>query len=338
MRKTKLYCTIGPKSADETIIEQMINEGCDYFRLNLSHGTYEIHSDLINKIRNACNKANKKIPIIMDTKGPEYRTGLLTDGEVELKENSIFTFSCEDILGDEKQVSVSYKKLYLDLDIGDTILVNNGLLSFIVTDIVGHNIITKVLSGGTLKNRKSMCFPGKILYNDIYLSEIDKSDLLFSISEKVDYILCSFTSRKEDLMMIRDFLDKNGGCDIELIAKIENQNGAKNIDEICPYCSKIVLGRGDLGNEIPYKRIPIVQKELTKKCKDNNKELIIATEMYESMVNNIRPTRAEVSDVTNAILDGVRGLMLTGETADGLYPVESVKSIISVIDEVEKYK
>lgn len=337
MRKTKLSCTLGPASSDIILIEEMMKLGMDSVRLNLSHGTYSSHSEYIRKIKECREKLGLSIPIIMDTKGPEYRTGIIESGEINIDDNSEFIFSCENEARENKNiVGVSYLNLYKDIKPKDNIFVDNRKLEFEVLRIDGCKIITKTVHGGKLSSKKSMCFPNSIMEHDNYLSETDKKDILFCINECVDYILCSFVSRKEDVKMVRDFLDKNGGKNIKIIAKIESLSGIKNVDEISSLCDTMVLGRGDLGNELSYEKIPKVQNDFIKKCKELGVKLIIATELYETMEYNIRPSRAEVDDVYNLVQNGVYGVMLTGETAEGKYPIESIKSIISVINESEK--
>ena len=303
-------------------------------RLNFSHGTHEEHAKKIERIKKVREELDLPIALMLDTKGPEYRIGSFKSGKVELKEGDMFTFTSEKIEGNEQIVSVNYSDLPKELSIGDNILLNNGLMRFEVQDISGNEIITKVTVGGELSNKKSMSFPGKVL-KQIYLSEQDKSDLLFGIEQGVNFVACSFVSIKQDIQDVRDFLDANGGEDIELIAKIENQSGCDNIEEICGVCGGVMVARGDMGVEISLEKLPAIQKELITKCRLLGKRVITATEMLESMIHNSRPTRAEASDVANAVYDGTSAVMLSGETAAGAYPEESVKMMSSICETTE---
>ena len=245
-----------------------------------------------------------------------------------------FTFTTEDILGDETKVAVSYPNLPNELSVGDTILLNNGLLTFEVVNIDGANIECTVVIGGELSDRKSMSFPGKVMQQE-YLSEQDKKDIAFGIQNDVDYIACSFVSKKQDLIDVHNYLKELNADDIELIAKIENQSGFDNIEEICEECDGIMIARGDMGVEIPFKMLPAIQKKLITKCRLLGKRVITATEMLESMISNPRPTRAEISDIANAVYDGTSAIMLSGETAAGKYPIESVKTMAEIAETTE---
>ena len=335
MRKTKIVCTIGPSSNNEETLTKMCLAGMNVARLNFSHGTHEDHEHNIELIKSVREKLGLPIAILLDTKGPEYRIGIFENQKIHLKDGDTFTFTADDILGNEERVSVSYKGLAQDLSVGDRILLNNGLLSFEVKEIKESDVICTVLVGGELSNRKSMSFPNKVM-QQVYLSEQDKMDLLFGIEHGVDFIACSFTSCKQDLLDIKDFLRANNAPTIELIAKIENQAGIDNIEEICSECSGIMIGRGDMGVEIAYEKLPAIQKHLITKCRMLGKRVITATEMLESMIHNPRPTRAEISDVANAVYDGSSALMLSGETAAGKYPTEAVAAMARIAEETEK--
>lgn len=334
MRKTKIVCTIGPASSNERILEQMMLNGMNVARVNFSHDSHEEHQvkfDLIKKVR---EKLNLPVAIMLDTKGPEYRIGIFHNGKETLNDGDTFTFTTEDIIGDNTRVSVSYKNLHNELMIGDTILVNNGLLIFKVKEITGKDIICDIEAGGVISDRKSMSFPGLVL-KQVYLSEQDKKDILFGIQNEVDYIACSFVSVRQDLIDLKEFLKANGGEKISLIAKIENRSGIDNIEEICKECDGIMIGRGDMGVEIPFEELPAIQKELITKCRLIGKRVITATEMLESMINNPRPTRAEISDVANAVYDGTSAIMLSGESAAGKYPVLAVKTMAKIAETTE---
>ena len=335
MRKTKIVCTNGPASETKETLIAMCRAGMNVARLNFSHGTHEDHKEKIELIKRVREELGMPIAILLDTKGPEYRIRTFKNGAVTLREGDRFTFTAEEVEGDETIVSVSYAGIAKDLEPGDTILVNNGLLSFRVEAIEGPRVITRVMIGGEIRDRKSMSFPGKVLHLP-YLSEQDKSDLLFGIQNGVDYIACSFVSRKQDLVDVHTFLAEHGVDNIDLIAKIENQPGVDNIEEICEVCDGIMIGRGDMGVEIPFEQLPAIQKHLITKCRLLGKRVITATEMLESMIQNPRPTRAEISDVANAVYDGTSAVMLSGETAAGKYPAETVAVMARIVESTEK--
>ena len=336
MRKTKIICTIGPASSDEKIFAQMCKAGLNVARLNFSHGTHQGHQEKIDMIKKVRQELDMPIAILLDTKGPEYRIRTFKDGRVTVSEGDSFTFTTREIEGDSTMVSVNYKGLAQDLSQGDTILVNNGLVSFQVTEITDTDVICKVLVGGELSNQKSMSFPGKVMKQE-YLSEQDKEDLLFGIKNGVDFVAASFVSCRDDIKRVRDFLLENGGSDISLIAKIENRSGVDNIEEICEECDGIMIARGDLGVEVPYAELPSIQKYIITKCRLLGKRVITATEMLESMIYNPRPTRAEISDVANAVYDGTSVVMLSGESAAGKYPVETVRTMARICEETEQH-
>ena len=336
MRKTKIICTIGPSSENEETLTQMCLAGMNVARLNFSHGTHEEHARKIELIKQVRQKLGLPIAIMLDTKGPEYRIRTFADGKVTIADGSTFTFTTDEVEGDETRVSVNYKALHKDLKPGDVVTVNNGMVQFEVQEICGHNIHCKCLVGGVLSNRKSMSFPNKVMSGP-YLSEQDKADILFGIEHGVDFIAASFVSTKQDVLDIQKLLDENGGSDIEIIAKIENRSGVDNVTQICSACGGIMIARGDLGVEIPYVEVPAVQKKLTRMCRLLGKRVITATEMLESMIQNPRPTRAEISDVANAVYDGTSCVMLSGESAAGKYPVEAVKAMASIAEYTEKH-
>ena len=335
MRKTKIICTIGPACDNEEILTQMCLAGMNVARLNFSHGTHEEHQEKIELVKKVREKLDLPIAIMLDTKGPEYRIKTFENKKITLNDGDIFTFTTDDVEGNEERVSVNYKNLVRELQVGDTILVNNGLVIFTVTELKGNDVICKVIAGGELSDRKSMNFPNRVMTNE-YLSEQDKSDLLFGIKNDVDFVAASFVSTKQDMKDLRDFLDANGGEDIDVIAKIENRSGVEHIDEICEIADGIMVARGDLGVEIPFMEVPSVQKYLISKCRLLGKRVITATEMLESMIHNPRPTRAEISDVANAVYDGTSAVMLSGESAAGKYPVASVKNMAEIAEKKEK--
>ena len=334
MRKTKIICTIGPASENEEVLTQMCLAGMNVARLNFSHGTYAEHEKKIELIKAVREKLDLPIPIMLDTKGPEYRIGTFVNDKVTIADGADFIFTTDEVQGDETRVSVSYKNLHKELQPGNIVTVNNGLVKFEVQCVDGHEIRCKCLVGGKLSNRKSMSFPNKVMSGP-YLSEQDKADIIFGIGQGVDFVAASFVSTKQDVLDIRHLLDENGGSDIEIIAKIENQAGVDNVEEICEVCSGVMIARGDLGVEIPFVEVPAVQKKLTKVCRMLGKRVITATEMLESMIQNPRPTRAEISDVANAVYDGTSCIMLSGESAAGKYPVEAVRTMAQIAEYTE---
>lgn len=335
MRKTKIICTIGPACENEEILTQMCHAGMNVARLNFSHGSHKDHKEKINLIKTVRERLELPIAIMLDTKGPEYRIRTFQNKRVTLKDGDTFTFTTEDVVGDENRVSVNYENLIDELEVGDRILVNNGLVIFEVKELSKHDAICTVLCGGVLSDSKSMNFPNKVLRQK-YLSDTDKADILFGIENDIDFVAASFVSTAQDVKDLRDFLDENGGKDISIIAKIENRAGVDNIEEICGIADGIMVARGDLGVEIPYVEVPAVQKYLIKKCRLLGKRVITATEMLESMIQNPRPTRAEISDVANAVYDGSSAVMLSGETAAGKYPVDAVRNMAEIAEYTEK--
>ena len=336
MRKTKIICTIGPASQNEEVLTKMALAGMNVARLNFSHGTHEEQKAKIDLIKKVRKKLNLPIAILLDTKGPEYRIKTFADGKVTVNMGDTFVFTTDDVEGDANKVSVNYKNLHNEMAPGGEITVCNGMVKFEVLEVKGTDIICKCVVGGDMSNRKSMSFPNKVM-NGPYLSAQDRADILFGIEHGVDFIAASFVSTKQDVLDIRNLLDDNGGEDIEIVAKIENQSGVDNVEQICEVCSGIMIARGDLGVEIPFVRLPDIQKELTRKCRMLGKRVITATEMLESMITNPRPTRAEISDVANAVYDGTSCIMLSGESAAGKYPVEAVRTMAEIAEYTEEH-
>ena len=336
MRKTKIICTIGPASENEETLKKMCLAGMNVARLNFSHGTHEEQQKKIDLIKKVRTELNLPIAILLDTKGPEYRIRTFKDGKVHVNAGDKFTFTVDEVEGDEKRVSVNYKGLVKDLSVGDKILVNNGLVVFEVKELKGSNANCVCLVGGDLSNRKSMSFPNKVMTGP-FLSDADKQDLLFGIQNGVDFVAASFVSNKQNVLDMRAFLDENGGGDIEIIAKIENQSGVDNAEEILEACGGLMVARGDLGVEVPFVELPAIQKQLIHKCRLLGKRVVTATEMLESMIQNPRPTRAEISDVANAVYDGTSAIMLSGESAAGKYPVEAVATMAQIAERTEQH-
>ncbi|MCQ2513072.1 MAG: pyruvate kinase [Lachnospiraceae bacterium] len=336
MRRTKIICTIGPASDSEEILKELCLAGMDTARLNFSHGTHESHLETMKRLKKVRIELGCPLPIMLDTKGPEYRLKTFAEGSVEIKTGDKFILTSDEVPGDATKVSVNYEKLPQELEVGQQILVNDGLVELQVDEISENDIICSVIQGGTLSDRKSMNFPGKIMSHE-YLSEQDKSDILFGIENDVDFVAASFMSTKQNALDLRNFLNENGGSEIGIIAKIENPDGVKNVDEICDIVNGIMVARGDLGVEIPLEEVPVLQKEMTNKCRIRGKRVVTATEMLESMIHNPRPTRAEASDVANAVFEGTSLVMLSGETASGEHPVEAVKTMASIIEYTEEH-
>lgn len=336
MRKTKIVCTIGPASDSEETLREMCYAGMNVARLNFSHGTHEEHRQRIARIRKVSKELGLPIAIMLDTKGPEFRIGTFENGSIVLNDGDIFTLTTQQIQGDRSRVSVSYSGLAEELKEGDTVLINNGLVALKVLSSDGVEIRTEVIDGGPLSDRKSMAFPGKLIKQE-YLSEQDRKDIIFGVENDVDFIACSFVSTRQDLDDVHELLRSCGGENtVELIAKIENQAGVDNIEDICNSCDGIMVARGDMGVEVAYEKLPVIQKMMITKCRLLGKRVITATEMLESMIYNPRPTRAETSDVANAVFDGTSAVMLSGETAAGQYPVEAVRAMARICEETER--
>lgn len=335
MKKTKIVCTLGPSTESKEVLSKMYDAGMNVCRINFSHGTHEEHAKKIAMVKELRQERGISLPILLDTKGPEFRTGTYKNGKITLKAGDIFTFTSDEVEGDETRVSVSYKEIASTMLPGDKILLNNGLMVFEVLRVEGNNVVTKVLEGGETSNRKSMFFPDKQLKLK-FLSEQDKSDLLFGIAQGVDFVALSFVSTAQDVVEVKEFLKVNGGADIDVIAKIENRTGVNNLDEILAVCDGIMVARGDLGVEIPFEELPYIQKDIISACRRVGKRVITATEMLESMIHQPRPTRAEISDVANAVYDGTSAVMLSGETAAGAYPVEAVRAMAKIAMQAEE--
>lgn len=335
MRKTKIVCTIGPASDSYEILKGLCLAGMNVARLNFSHGTHAEHKARIENIRRVREELGLPIAIMLDTKGPEYRIGTFEKGKVKLREGAEFTLTIEPVIGTKDRVSVNYAALADELGPGDTVLLNDGLMKLSVLSVEKPEIRCRVEQGGELSDRKSMSFPGKVLKQK-YLSDQDRKDIEFGIENGVDYIACSFVSCKQDLEDIRGLLNAHGATDIELIAKIENQSGVDNILSICEACDGVMVARGDMGVEIAFEQLPAIQKDLITVCRLLGKRVITATEMLESMTYNPRPTRAEISDVANAVYDGTSAIMLSGETAAGKYPVLATETMARIAETAEK--
>ena len=335
MRKTKIVCTLGPATEDENVLRRLIEEGMDVARLNFSHGTHEeqkARMDMVKKLRKECGK---HIALLLDTKGPEIRTRDFEGGKVKVVAGQTFTLTTRDIVGDSSITSITYKDLAKDVEIGTKILIDDGLIELRVKDIIDEDLICEVINGGVVSNHKGINVPGVHL-NMPYMSQKDIDDILFGIKQDVDFIAASFVRSAKDVLEIRKLLDDNGGKNINIITKIENAEGVKHIDDIIYVSDGIMVARGDMGVEIPGEEVPVIQKLIIRKVYNAGKQVITATQMLDSMMKNPRPTRAETTDVANAIYDGTSAIMLSGETAAGLYPIESVQTMVRIAERTEE--
>jgi len=335
MLKTKIICTLGPACEDKDIINQMIKAGMNIARINLSHGDHEEHGRRIKALREACAELNATVALLMDTKGPEIRLGTFYGGKVFLKKGQEFVLTSTPMIGNEREVYVNFDKIAEIVKPGDKILLSDGLIELCVNEIRGNRVICAVLNGGELKDKQGVNIPNKSLPLPA-LTQKDLEDILFAIKVDADFIAASFVRKADDVLEIRRVLKENGGDAIHIIAKIENQEGLQNVDEIIDVADGIMIARGDLGVEIPVQDVPIVQKQIIAKCNAVGKPVITATQMLDSMIRNPRPTRAEATDVANAIFDGTDAIMLSGETAAGQYPVEAVTMMASIAREADK--
>ncbi len=334
MRKTKVICTLGPAVDSVEAISKLLRLGMNGARFNFSHGSHESQLATLERLRTAMNETGLCAALILDTKGPEIRIKTFAEGPVELREGEMFTLRTDEVEGTAQQVSVTYPGLAEDISVGDTILVDDGLISLRVESIAAPAIYCRVENGGRLSNNKSINIPGASISLPA-LTERDKADLRFAAENGFDYIAASFVRSAADMAEIRACLDSCGGQNIRIIAKIENQQGVDNLEEIARACDGVMVARGDLGVEIPAPKVPYIQKKMIKKCREMGKTVIVATQMLDSMMHNPRPTRAEVSDVANAVYDGTCCVMLSGETAGGKYPFESLKTMVDIVNEAE---
>lgn len=334
MRKTKIICTLGPATDDEKIMRGLITEGMDVARFNFSHGTHEEHGKRLDILRKLREELNPALAALLDTKGPEVRIKTFKDGKVSLKQGQIFTLCCKEVEGTGEQVSVTYEDLYKDVNKDTRILLDDGLIGLRVIEVKHHNIICEVQNDGDVSNHKGINIPGVHLSLP-YMSEGDKEDILFGIEQDFDFIAASFVRTAKDVKELRKFLHKHGGENIYIIAKLENQQGVNNADEIIEAADGIMIARGDMGVEIPVEDVPVIQKMLIKKVYQAGKQVITATQMLDSMMIHPRPTRAEATDVANAIYDGTSAIMLSGETAAGKYPLETLQTMINIAERTE---
>lgn len=335
MRGTKIVCTIGPASESEEMLIQLVNAGMNVARLNFSHGDHAEHKVRIDTIKRVRQKLQRPIAIMLDTKGPEVRLGSFKDGVAEINAGDKFILTIEDILGDNTRSSITYKELPREVSIGTRILIADGLIELKAVDKTETEVICQVINGGTLANRKNVNIPGATSKLPA-ITQKDISDLIFGIENDIDMVAASFIRKAADVLEIRKILEGNGGSYINIISKIENQEGVDNVDEILKVSDGLMVARGDLGVELPAEEIPLTQKMLIRKCNKAGKPVITATQMLDSMTRNPRPTRAEVTDIANSILDGTDAIMLSGETAAGKYPIEAVKTMAVIAERTER--
>ena len=336
MRKTKIICTMGPSTDKGDVMEQLVREGMDVARFNFSHGPHDEQRGRIQKLRELREKYDRPVAALLDTKGPEIRLGCFKEGKVSLEEGQLFTFTNKDIEGTNEHVSITYKELYKDVQPGGHILVDDGLVDLEVQDIQGRDIVCKVINAGVIGDKKGVNVPGANLKMP-FISKKDHDDLLFGIQEGFDFVAASFTRTANDIREVRKILKENGGEEIQIIAKIENQQGVDNIDEIIEAADGIMIARGDMGVEIPPEYVPVIQQKIIQKVYTAGKPVITATQMLDSMISHPRPTRAEASDVANAIYQGTSATMLSGETAAGKYPVRAVKMMVEIAETTEPH-
>ena len=336
MRKTKIVCTIGPASKDIEILKKLILEGMNVARINFSHGDYEEQKVYIDAVKKAREELNMPVALLLDTQGPEIRTGKLEKAPVELKTHNLITLTPDNIIGNSEKVSITYNELHKDIKIGSQILIDDGKIELKVIEVKDKDIVCRVLNGGLLGDKKSINLPGTHV-NLPSLKEKDIQDLKDGCKEDFDFVAASFVRSAEDVIAIRKVLDENGGKGIKIISKIENQEGIDNFDKILEVSDGIMVARGDLGVEIPLEEVPIIQKKFIQKCNNEGKMVITATQMLDSMTENPTPTRAEVSDVANAIFDVTGAIMLSGESAMGKYPIECVNVMNRIAKSVEGY-
>lgn len=336
MKKTKIIASIGPASNEVKVFREMVKSGVNVARINFSHATIEERQKAVDTIVKVREELNENIAILYDTKGPEFRNGMLEEGSINLEEGKTIKIVKEEVLGNEERFSVNYPEVLDDLKEKDIILLENGLMKIEVIEKTNDYVNCRILSGGVLGNRKSLNVPN-VKLNIPFISDVDYEDIVYACQNKADFIALSFVSSKEDVEKVKEILKEQNREDIKLISKIESMTGIDNIDEIIDISDGIMVARGDLGVEVKMTKLPIYQKLIIEKCREKGKICVVATEMLESMKKNLRPTRAEVSDVANAVLDGTDAVMLSGETTSGKYPVETVKYMADICAEAEKY-
>ncbi len=334
MRRTKIICTIGPASESEECLRELMQAGMNVARFNFSHGTREEQKEKFERVVRVREELGLHVATLLDTKGPEIRLRDFEGGRVEIVSGQTFTLTTDEIMGSSKKASISYKNLKNDISVGTTILIDDGLIEMRVEEIGGKDIVCRVINGGFVSNHKGVNVPGAILSMP-YISDVDREDIIFGAKMGYEFLAASFARCKEDILKVRELLKENGS-DMKIIAKIENMQGIQNLEEILSVSDGIMVARGDMGVEIPLEEVPVLQKKMIKMANIQGKHVITATQMLESMIKNPRPTRAEATDIANAIYDGATAIMLSGESAAGLYPVEAVKTMSRIAESAEK--
>ena len=334
MRKTKIICTIGPASESEERLRELMLAGMNVARFNFSHGSHEEHKAKFDRVIKVSSELKLPVATLLDTKGPEIRLKDIEGGKTELVSGQKFILTTEEILGNNEKVTITYKGLKDDINVGTTILIDDGLIEMVVDEINETDIICSVVNGGPISNHKGVNIPGAALSMP-YISDVDRSDIMFGCDMDFDFLAASFVRCKEDILEVRKIIEEHGSH-MKIIAKIENTQGIRNLDEILEAADGIMVARGDMGVEIPMEEVPIVQKQMIKKAEALGKHVITATQMLESMIKNPRPTRAEATDIANAIYDGTTAIMLSGESAAGLYPVEAVKTMAKIAERTDQ--
>lgn len=334
MRKTKIICTIGPASESAEMLKELLLAGMNVARFNFSHGDYEEHRAKYERAVKIAKELNMPLATMLDTKGPEIRLRDFEGGKVYLENGQDFTLTTDEVMGTAQRASITYKNLKNDIEVGKTILIDDGLIQLVIKEIKDTDIVCEVVNGGYVSNHKGINVPGAVLSMP-YISEVDKQDIIFGVKMGYDYLAASFARCKEDIEAVRKLITDNGGC-MKIIAKIENMQGIDNLDEILEASDGIMVARGDMGVEIPMEEVPVIQKKMIKKALKKGKIVITATQMLDSMIKNPRPTRAETTDVANAIYDGTSAIMLSGESAAGAYPIEAVKTMSRIAERTEE--
>ena len=336
MKKTKIICSIGPASCNPDVMEKMVYAGMNVARINFSHATLEEKQGVVESVKEVRRRTGEHIAILYDTKGPEFRNGMLENGEIKLVEGKTIRIVKEDVLGNEERFSVNHPQALDCLNVGDILLLENGLMKIEIISVEVDGVTGKIIAGGVLGNKKSLNVPGVTL--DIpFISDVDREDMIYACLHDGDFIALSFVNSKEDVLQAREIFKQYGREDLKVISKIESSTGFDNLDEILEVSDGIMVARGDLGVEVPLQKLPIYQKSIIKRCREYGKICIVATEMLESMKKNVRPTRAEVSDIANAVLDGTDAVMLSGETTTGAHPIEVVRYMAEICENAEQY-
>lgn len=336
MKKTKIVCSIGPSSSDVEVMKEMVEAGMNVARINFSHATMEERVKVVDSVRKVRKLTGKSVALLWDTKGPEFRSGVLENDSIELIPGNTIRIVKEDVLGNQERFTVNHPEALNDLEVGDTVLLENAKMKVEVTSVEEDGVTCKIINGGTLGNRKSMSVPGKAL-NIPYISDVDRQDIIYACEHGGEFLAISFVSTKQNVLEVREILKEYHREDMKIICKIENQIGIDNLRDILTVSDGVMIGRGDLGTEIPSEEVPHAQKLMIRICREMGKVVITATEMLETMMENSRPKRAETSDIANAVLDGTDAVMLSGETTVGKHPIETVRAMANICEVAEKY-